>query len=346
MEREAGEAKAAASLPPDRRGPGLPGDFRGAAGQSFRRMGSAFPGGGGLLPAARPSAGPPSLQDPGRPVAGELAGYPETGAGRTGPGSLTPERIARLDALGMEWNNKWEASWERHYAAAQEYYREHGNLEVPARYVSPDGTALGSWLVHQRQQRAGHLCSGCSMRNASAGWMPSGWYGTPSAPSGEQITRRPPATCRARRSSCARRISDERRFCAGQLGTQSAARLSGRGGAPPTKEQQERLERIGMCWDGHYSADWNRYYEAAREYAGDTWDLAVPVGYRSPDGLALGKWLYRQRRAQRCEGRTLSKRTRRPAGSAGDEVGAPKSRGKKFEIEASSGRLKTAGGGV
>ena len=36
--------------------------------------------------------------------------------------------------------------WERNYAAAVEYLRLHGNLEIPAAYITPEGILPGRWI--------------------------------------------------------------------------------------------------------------------------------------------------------------------------------------------------------
>ena len=40
--------------------------------------------------------------------------------------------------------------WEKSYAAAVQYYLENHTLEIPVKYVTPDGMALGVWLGSQR----------------------------------------------------------------------------------------------------------------------------------------------------------------------------------------------------
>ncbi|MCD7833067.1 MAG: Helicase associated domain protein, partial [Lachnospiraceae bacterium] len=65
---------------------------------------------------------------------------------------LTLERKKKLDDLGMIWA-KNDFFWERNYAAACQYYREHGNLDVPGTYVDADGIRLGSWLHRLRKER-------------------------------------------------------------------------------------------------------------------------------------------------------------------------------------------------
>ena len=63
-------------------------------------------------------------------------------------GKLTGEQIAKLDAIGMVW--AFEDPWENGFSHAEQYFREHGDLNVPARYVCEDGFKLHVWLTNQR----------------------------------------------------------------------------------------------------------------------------------------------------------------------------------------------------
>jgi len=72
---------------------------------------------------------------------------------------LTEDRIKRLDEIGMAWDKKHKTTWERNYAAAREYFKEHGNLDVPATYKTKDGMTLGKWIYNQRESK------GLSVRN-------------------------------------------------------------------------------------------------------------------------------------------------------------------------------------
>ena len=65
---------------------------------------------------------------------------------------LTEARIQALDAIGMVWD-VFDYLWLRYYAACAEYSREHGNLDVPLKYVSGDGTKLGQWIHNLRSAR-------------------------------------------------------------------------------------------------------------------------------------------------------------------------------------------------
>ena len=64
-------------------------------------------------------------------------------------GNLPSDRVERLEALGMVWDTG-SILWEKSYAAAVQYYLENHTLEIPVKYVTPDGMALGVWLGSQR----------------------------------------------------------------------------------------------------------------------------------------------------------------------------------------------------
>ncbi len=61
---------------------------------------------------------------------------------------IIPDQIEKLENLGMKWNSK-SASWEEKYALLEEYYKIHGNIDVPQSY-EVNGVKLGRWLHNQR----------------------------------------------------------------------------------------------------------------------------------------------------------------------------------------------------
>lgn len=60
--------------------------------------------------------------------------------------ALTKEQQGELEKLGMIWDRNGE-KWEEYFREAQEYYLEHGDLEVPVKYVTENGVPLGRWLA-------------------------------------------------------------------------------------------------------------------------------------------------------------------------------------------------------
>ena len=66
-----------------------------------------------------------------------------------------------LNELGMYWDNletkKAEIHWNTMYEEAKKYYAEHGNLNVPDKYVTKEGHKLYTWLMQQRRIRRGEI---------------------------------------------------------------------------------------------------------------------------------------------------------------------------------------------
>ena len=68
-------------------------------------------------------------------------------------GKLTDEQVERLNRIGMYWGNRNDRQWNEGYQEAKRYFDAHGNLNVPAEYVSPNGYNLGNWVKRQRYTR-------------------------------------------------------------------------------------------------------------------------------------------------------------------------------------------------
>ena len=72
-------------------------------------------------------------------------------------GELSDDKIRRLEAIGMLWEGRNDRQWLRAYEAAARYFWQHGDLNVPYQYVSPEGIRLGYWVVRQRAAYKGRF---------------------------------------------------------------------------------------------------------------------------------------------------------------------------------------------
>ena len=72
-------------------------------------------------------------------------------------GTLSPDKIRRLEAIGMEWGGRNDRQWRQAYEAARRYFQRYGDLNVPYDYTTPDGLRLGQWVVRQRMAYKGTL---------------------------------------------------------------------------------------------------------------------------------------------------------------------------------------------
>lgn len=66
-----------------------------------------------------------------------------------------------------------------------------------------------------------------------------------------------------------------------------------------TREQEAKLETLGVHWRMQADRAWERGYAAALRYRKTHADLLPNVFYHDPEGFPLGEWLtyHRQRRA-------------------------------------------------
>ena len=220
-------------------------------------------------------------------------------------GVLTEERIARLDAIGMLWQSPQETGWENGYAHARAYRDEHGDLDVPVRYVCPDGFRLGSWICNRRadyakaRKRSG-LTEDQIRRLNALGMI---WnrvdfgfergYASAARYAAEHGHLRVPAG-----------YVDAEGFKLGAwLNNQRARRDA------LSPDDRERLENLGLCWGNRHEEQWERAYEQAVRYRGLHGDLQIPLAYES-DGIRLGRWLRRQQ-AQYAQGKLSEEHARR-----------------------------------
>ena len=76
-------------------------------------------------------------------------------------GELPDEYKQKLDEIGMDWLFPLERKWEDGFAAAEEYYAKHGNLDVPEDYRLGD-FSLGAWIKKQRKEKSSLKTAGAN----------------------------------------------------------------------------------------------------------------------------------------------------------------------------------------
>lgn len=217
-------------------------------------------------------------------------------------GMMSEDRVDRLQNLGMVWDTS-AAMWQHNYREAMRYYLDHGNLEVPVKYVTPSGFALGTWLGTQRaaykaeqltpEQTAQLEALGVdwtdrnnrkwqiAYESAARYYQAHGNLNVPSEYVDENGVL------------LGKWISRQR--YANQNPESSSARM--------TEERRQLLDKIGMEWGK--AEPWQEHYKLALAYRQEHGTLRVPATYKTEDGVWLGTWLCRQRAALR-KGNSLS----------------------------------------
>lgn len=220
-------------------------------------------------------------------------------------GNLTQNRIERLEAIGMVWSTSNDL-WEQNYAAATQYYLEHGDLEIPSVYKTTDGVWLGSWVSRQRQALNSGSSALSSERRKLLRILFKGER-RPSDPAADHGTVREANWERNFRSAAryARKYkhllvpasyvdSDGVRLGV-WISNLRAARKNRPDSYQVTPAHIKKLNSIGMVWDAR-DAKWGTAYQQAKAYYKAHGNLHASANYKSDEtGFCLGDWLRRMR---------------------------------------------------
>ena len=243
------------------------------------------------------------------------------------PGRLTAEQAAKLEKLGIRWNHRLEAAWEKGFASAQKYRTEHGDLLVPVRYRDKNDFALGEWIVYNRQRYlGGNLTQNRIERLDALGmdwtnrndrkWM--SLYDVAAAYYHEHGNLNVPSEY----------VTPDGVLLGKWVARQRYAYLNpDRSSARVTPERKALLDKLGMVWEKY--DPWQERYDLALAYKTEHGDLEIPSVYKTADGVWLGSWVSRQRQTlnsgssalsseRRKLLRTLFKGERRPSDPAAD----------------------------
>ena len=188
----------------------------------------------------------------------------------------------------------WDAlsdQWERNYLEAAAYYREHGNLLVPARYVTPSGMKLDSWVSHMRRNRRGGKDSLTKEQIERLNLIGMAWDADEER---WRIGYEAALTYSRMKGNLdvpfAYETSDGYRL---GLWIQLKRRQYNKGTL--SEQQIHDLEKIGMRWEFH-AERWQEMYNEAKDYYDTNGNLKVPRDYKTSNGHKLNPWLSRMKR--------------------------------------------------
>ena len=217
-------------------------------------------------------------------------------------GTLTPDQIRKLDALGMRWESATDLSWERYYTAAKRYHDEHGDLRVPWRYVTEDGIQLANWIANMRMNRRNGIRNAylTEERIAALDALGMQWDVLDYL-----FERNYAAAVEYHRTHGnldvpAAYVDPDgvklgawlRRLCRIRSGKTQRGRL--------TEEQIARLDALGMIWGNRNDLQWEKGYAHAAEYVRQNRRLPGSPSYVCADGYKLGGWVADQREKYRA----------------------------------------------
>ena len=201
--------------------------------------------------------------------------------------------------LFCELEETLSASWDSMYLLAKDYYEKHHNLEIERRYVTPDGYALGSWLNTQRRVRSGKICGILTEeRIKKLDAIGMDWRGKYDLAWEKYYN----ALCKYKYEFGnidikANYVTPEGIELGAWLSNLRTARNSRRRGYYLTGERIAMLDKLGMIWD-KIDFQWEKNYQACVEYYEEHRNLDIPAHYATKDGLRIGAWISRMRKAR------------------------------------------------
>lgn len=214
-------------------------------------------------------------------------------------GTLTEDRITKLDSIGMIWENIYELHWEKCFEQAKQYFEERGNLDVSPTYETSDGFMLGQWIVRMRQAKVNGLASQMTPeREVRLNELAMIWDKVSYQWEKHYLAATEYYLKHGDLDVPTNYFTEDGFNLGAWIARQRLAKEGQGKNAQLTKEQIARLDAIGMIWLPRFDAQWEKSFLEAEKYHQVHSDLLVPIAYKSND-IFLGKWIANQRNLKR-----------------------------------------------
>lgn len=202
------------------------------------------------------------------------------------------DEVRNCRELFEKLNDALTATWDMYYASAKQYYKENGNLEVPARYITEEGYALGSWLNNQKAIRKGTLVGKLTedqvrkLDSIGMIWDSLDYFWEQNFKLAKEyyLTYGNLVIPTNYKSTDGKHLGN---WILRQRQLYKSNSL--------TDEQIKKLDSIGMDWMDRVDRVWENGFIEAKNYLEESGNLSVPKNYRSNTDFPLGIWIQRQR---------------------------------------------------
>ena len=208
-------------------------------------------------------------------------------------GKLTENQINKLDSIHMIWEDYNDLNWSKHYHAAKQYYKEHGNLEVPSRYVNADGVSLGRWISSVRRWYNSGAHKKYLQNDRVKQLEDIGMIWNAMDNSWKQNLKLAEQYYREHRNLDV--PSNYKTKDGTHLGSWIGRQKQLRRTNSLSNDQIKKLNSIGMDWMDRVDRIWEKGFLEAKKYYETYGDLNVPVKYETDNLFSLGTWIQRQR---------------------------------------------------
>ena len=212
-------------------------------------------------------------------------------------GHLLQEQIEKMEVLGCKWEYVRNRNFDHMFELLCEFKEQYGHVNVEERYAAPTGEKLGHWVFNTRARyRIGKMEEERVKRLDSLGfvWYPymANWYDCY-------------AYAKAYYEEKGNLNVPKRYICDDgyKLGLWIYTQRRVRDGAVKgniNEEQIKMLDDIGMVWKVIKNDRFDEYVEAFIRFKQKYGTCKIPGNYVDEEGLQLGEWSYREKRAYRA----------------------------------------------
>jgi len=210
-------------------------------------------------------------------------------------GKVPDQRKAALDALGMVWQQVFEADWQHRLDTAARFHTQHGHLRVPPKHPPCLDLRGQQWDLHKwiNRQRASRNANRLSEEQIAAldalgiDWAPldSRWETKLSAL----------RALHTRHGSLTPHVDDDNytQMCNLLANLRSAYRAE-----TLDASRVEALEELGIVWDPSETS-WRNMIAFLRDCRDRHGTITVPCDTVTPAGVRVHSWMSNQRRMRR-----------------------------------------------
>ncbi len=198
--------------------------------------------------------------------------------------SMTPERIAKLESIGMSWLTLHDRFWDESYSIVKDCFNQFGSLDNLREYSVKGYT----WTLLQRQKYRQNQLSEEQihlLNDVGMVWEPEDTWQLKYEAASEYYKRY------GNLDIPANYITES----GISLGPWYRSVRNQYKDGTLSEERIKLLENIGIVWVSVQTRTWIRYYEAAKEYFGLHGNSDIPADYITDSGLKLGVWVSSQR---------------------------------------------------
>lgn len=207
-------------------------------------------------------------------------------------GNLTEEKVRKLDEIGMIWDTR-DCNWNEALAELQKYYKEHGKLDIRAKYETADGFRLGRWVCNLRARVKTNGLDQTLTQEQQEQLAAMGMIWDRNSEKWEEYFRAAESYYRKHGNlEVMSKYITEDGIPLGRWLSNISRQTSGKtsGSAPLSEEQLQRLRSIGFQQEKKTARQWNEKYALARSYYESHGNLNIPLSY-SVNGVKLGRWI-------------------------------------------------------